>query len=69
MLKSIRDYAITQSEPMLIRATHHRLDKHLAHQLQNEEETYSFIPIFLRLQPSKDHRTAQPSAVNICLND
>ena len=40
MLKSIRDYAITQAETMLIRATHHRLAEHLAHQLQKEENTY-----------------------------
>ena len=40
MLKSIRDYAITQAEPMLIRATHHRLAEHLAHRLQNEEGVF-----------------------------
>lgn len=29
MLKSIRDYAVTQTEPMLIQATHHRMAKYL----------------------------------------
>ena len=40
ILKSIRDYLATQAEPLLIRATHHRLSEHLAHRLQTEENVF-----------------------------
>ncbi len=36
MLKSIRDYAATQAEPLLIQATHHRMADHLARTLSTD---------------------------------
>ncbi len=37
MLKSIRDYASTQAEDLLIQATHHRMGTHLAHLIQSKQ--------------------------------